>query len=310
MAAASDRLREAMTPAARLQAAIEILEGLGESRMPADRFIREYFRARRYAGSKDRAAIGGRVYTILRSRAHFAWRMQSTAPRALVIASVLAEEGDIPALFAGGPYAPAQLTAAEHAAIAAPMPAPPLHVRGEYPQWLEPELRRAFGDRLLDEMRALQPRAPIDLRVNTLKANRHYILKQLPAEGYDAETTGLSPLGIRIPAGASGLEKTKLFASGGFEVQDAASQIAALLVDAKPGMRVLDLAAGAGGKSLTIAAQMRNEGEVLALDDNPARLKPLPERAARAGATCITVAENPGGPKWGSGKFDRVLVDA
>src|SRR5581483_1301444 len=260
MAAASDRLREAMTPAARLQAAIEILEGLGESRMPADRFIREYFRARRYAGSKDRAAIGGRVYTILRSRAHFAWRMQSTAPRALGIASVLADQGHIPALFAGGPYAPAPLTAAERAAIAAPMPAPPLHVRGEYPEFLEPDLRRAFGDRLLDEMAAMGERAPVDLRVNTLKASRDEILAALKAEGFDAQPARYAPFAIRLPAGTRGLEQTDLFAAGAFEFQDEAAQIACLLTGAKPGMRVLDLAAGAGGKSLALAAMMQNKG--------------------------------------------------
>ena len=303
-----------MTPAARLQAAIDILCGLETTALPADRFLRDWFRRRRFAGSKDRAAIAERVFDVLRHRSSFAWRMQSEAPRALVIGSVL-QEGQTPdsilELFSGDGYGPPPLSEAEMAAInSAPQGEPPLHVQGEYPHWLEPELQRAFGDCLLEEMRALQSRAPIDLRVNTLKATRDDVLKRLQAECYGAEPTRYSPCAIRIPAGASGLEKTQAFASGAFELQDEASQIAALLVDARPGRCVLDLAAGAGGKSLAIAAQMQNRGEIVAFDDNPARMKPLKERAVRAGATCIAIAEKHGGPPWGNGKFDRVLVDA
>ena len=303
-----------MTPGARLQMAIEILEQLETTALPADRYLRDWFRRRRYAGSKDRAAVAERVFDVLRHRFSFAWRMQSESPRALVIASVLRERqmpDSLHAFFSGEGYGPPPLSEAEMGALnSPPVGEPPPYVQGEYPQWLEPELHRAFGESLLDEMCALQSRASIDLRVNTLKANRHEVLQQLRAEGYDGEVACYSPFAIRIPAGASGLEKTQAFASGAFELQDEASQIAALLLDAKPGMRVLDLAAGGGGKSLAIAAQMQNEGEILAFDDNASRLKSLPERAARAGAACITVADKRGGPLWGNGKFDRVLVDA
>lgn len=303
-----------MTPAARAQAANEILEQLDSSPLPVDRFLRDYFRRRRYAGSKDRAAVAERVFDVLRHRGAFAWRMQSETPRALVIASLL-QEGQaaesIHALFSGSGYGPPALSEAEaRMLLSPPQGEPPPHAQGEYPPWLEPELQRAFGDDLLDEMRALQPRAPIDLRVNTLKSTRADLITQLHAEGYDAVAAPHSPFAIRIPAGASGLEKTQAFASGAFELQDEASQIAALLVDARPGVRVLDLAAGGGGKALAIAAQMQNEGEILAFDDNPSRLKPLHERAARAGATGINIAETRGGPLWGDGRFDRVLVDA
>jgi 16S rRNA (cytosine967-C5)-methyltransferase len=303
-----------MTPAARVQAAIDILQELKTTALPVDRFLRDYFRRRRYAGSKDRAAVAERVFDALRDRNSFAWHMQSDNPRALVIASLLHDEHtaeDIRSLFSGEGYGPPPLSEAESLALNSPPEGePPLHVQGEYPQWLETELRRAFGERLLEEMRGLQSRAPIDLRVNTLKADRVDVLRQLCAEGYDAQATPHSPFGIRIPAGASGLEKTNLFASGAFELQDEASQVGALLVAAKSGMRVLDLAAGGGGKSLALAATMRNEGEILAFDDNSSRMKPMAERASRAGATCITIAETRGGPLWGDGKFDRVLVDA
>lgn len=311
-----------MTPAARLQAAIEILQELETTGSPADRYLRDWFRRRRYAGSKDRAAIAERVFDVLRHRSSFAWRMQSEAPRSLVIASLL-HEGQTPenvrTLLSGEGYGPPSLSEAEiHAVDASPQGEPPSY--GEYPQWLESELQRTFGDRLLEEMRALQFRAPIDLRVNILKANRDDLLEQLRTKGYDANPTRYSPLGIRIPTGATGLEKTKLFASGAFELQDEASQIAALLVDARPGMRVLDLAAGAGGKSLVMAAQMKNQGEIVARDIDAGRLRQLAMRAAPAGVRIISIEfplpqdpPQPSPPLRGGGGnewFDRVLVDA
>src|SRR5690242_5448596 len=137
-----------MTPAARIQAAIEILQELETAALPADRYLRDWFRRRRYAGSKDRAAVAEHVFDVLRHRNAFAWRIQSEAPRALVIASLL-HEGQtaetIHALFSGEGYGPPPLGEAESLALDSPPTGePPLHVKGEYPQWLEPELRRAF----------------------------------------------------------------------------------------------------------------------------------------------------------------------
>ncbi len=299
-----------MRPEARLQAAIEILEGLDGSNMPADRYIREFFRARRYAGSKDRASVSERVFQIYRHRASFAWRMGREDARALVIASLLAEDvnaEEIASLFRGEGYGPAALTEAERAAIASPPSAePPLPVRGEFPAFLEPELTERFGDDLLAEMQAMTRRASVDLRVNTLKATRADVLAQLRADGYAAEPAPFAPTAIRIPSGegASQLARHKLFEAGAFEFQDEAAQIAVLLCEARPGQRVLDLAAGAGGKSLALAAAMHNEGSIVASDIAPARLKQLGPRAARAGATIIHTHEAP------RGEFDCVLVDA
>lgn len=302
-----------MTPSARLQAAIDILGALDATAQPADRFLRDWFRARRYAGAKDRAAVGERVYDVLRHRASYAWRMGEGA-RASVIASLL-DEGvaadALSALFDGQGYGPPPLSDGERARLSHPPPDdPPSHVTGEYPLFLEGELRRAFGDDLIEEMRALQSRAPVDVRANTLKTAREDLLAALEREGFAAKPTRTSPFAIRVAAGAKGLERTKAFADGHFEFQDEASQIAALLCGAKAGMRVLDLAAGAGGKALALAAAMDGEGEILAFDDNPERLKPLAERAARAGARNIVVAEKRGGPLWRDGKFDVVLIDA
>ena len=300
-----------MTPAARVQATIDILAALDRTQQPVDRYLRDFFRARRYAGAKDRRAIAEHVFDIARHRARFAHRMGDASARALMIAALLAHGDDPEALFSGG-YGPAALTDAERAAIAAtPPPAPP-HVAGEYPAWLAPSLARAFGDRLAQEMAALQDRAPVDLRVNTLKAARPAVLAALQAEGFAAAPTLWSPVGIRIPPGegSAALAKSPLFLAGAFEFQDEAAQIASLLAGARPDMRVLDLAAGAGGKALAMAAEMNNQGAILAFDDDPRRLAPLAERAARAGITCITPAQGRGGPLWGNGTFDLVFLDS
>lgn len=261
---------------------------------PVERHLRDWGRAHRFAGSKDRAAIGEMVYQVMRHRSSLAWRMGDDGPRALAIA--LGGES----LFTGG-YGPAPLSDDERARLAAPGREAPLHVRGEYPPFLEDELRRAFGERLLDEMLALQGRAPIDLRVNTLKATRDEVLEGLE---HPAAPTPRSPIGIRLDR-AKGLERTSLFERGAFEFQDEAAQLAALMCGARPGLRVLDLAAGAGGKSLALAAMMQNRGEIVAHDVRPEALAELERRAARAGCTIIrTTTRAP------EGEFDLVLVDA
>lgn len=294
-----------MTPAARLAATIEIVEFLNATHQPADRLMRDYFRARRFAGSKDRRAIAERVFGIYRARAHFAHRMGSDEPRRLAIASLLAE-GATPEDFFTGGYGPAPLSDAERAAIAATPPQAPLWVEGEYPQFLEGELQRGFGDRLLAEMAAFQHRAPVDLRVNSLKASRDAVLAKLREDGFACQPTLHSPDGIRCAPGAS-LTAHPLFESGAFEIQDEAAQIASSLADAKPGMRVLDLAAGAGGKALALAAAMGNQGEIVACDVRGPPLAELERRAARAGVTIIRthlLGEPPQGP------FDIVFIDA
>jgi 16S rRNA (cytosine967-C5)-methyltransferase len=317
-----------VTPAARVQAAIEIVEGLGTTAQAADKFIRDWFSARRFAGSKDRAAVTGRVYAVLRHRASAAWRMGNDAPRALVIGSLLNEGvavDDVAELFGTSTYAPPALTDDERAVIARDPGVPPPHVLGEYPEWLEPELKRQFDSisscatasllersRLADEMAAFNTRATVDLRVNTLRAARDDMLTGLRSLDVKAERTPFSQFGIRVPSGErlSTLEQTQLFQTGAFEFQDEASQVAAILCGAKPGMRVLDLCAGAGGKSLALAAIMQDKGHILAFDDEGQRLKPVRPRARRAGATIIGVTEKRGGHHWGNGRFDVVLVDA
>ncbi|HVT28044.1 MAG TPA: RsmB/NOP family class I SAM-dependent RNA methyltransferase [Lacipirellulaceae bacterium] len=303
-----------MTPSARLQAAIEILEHLQKSAQPADGLLRDWARRHRFAGSKDRAAIAERVYAVLRHSFSFAWRMQSDDPRSAVIASLLMENASaeqIESLFDGSRFGPSALNDRERNQIAVALPAGmPRSSEGEFPEFLDAELERAFGLNLLTEMKALTGRAPVDLRVNTLTAQRDEVLSALLAEGYTAERTSFSPYGIRIPSsmGLSSLGRHPLFESGAFEFQDEASQIAALLACARPGEQLLDLAAGAGGKSLALASEMNNLGKIVACDIDGRRLAALQPRAHRAGVsivdTCLLKGEPPDGP------FDLVFVDA
>ncbi len=295
-----------MTPAARLAAAIDVLAALQQTAEPADKVLREFFRARRYAGSKDRAAVAERVYDCLRHYYSYAWRMSSEAPRALVLASVLAEGIAPEEFFTGTAYGPAALSEDETAAIAVTPADPPLHVQGEFPEWLQPELSKAFGADLLAEMQAMDGRAAIDLRVNKLKTTREALLSALALEGFVAEPTPHVATGLRLSGATTPkLSASPLFLAGHFEFQDEAAQVAVALCAIKPGLRVLDYAAGGGGKSLALAASMQNTGTLIAHDISAGRLAMLPPRAERAGIKIITTSSQPQ-----TGVFDVVLLDS
>ncbi|HEY0267283.1 MAG TPA: RsmB/NOP family class I SAM-dependent RNA methyltransferase, partial [Rhizomicrobium sp.] len=178
---------------------------------------------------------------------------------------------------------------------------------------LDAELKRAFGDRLDAEMAAFIPRAPTDIRVNSLKAARDDVVAALTADSIACAPMLYAPHGVRITGDAANLSKSALFESGAFEFQDAAAQIAADLCGVRPGERILDLAAGAGGKALAFAAAMNNTGEILACDVRGEALFELEKRAARAGATIIrTLVLTEGALDHGQpdGLFDAVFVDA
>ena len=288
--------------------AIEILEGLDRTAQPTDRFLKDWFRIRRFAGSKDRRAIAEQVFSVQRHRARLGHRMGSDAPRALVIAALVEAGEDVAALFTGG-YGPAPLTDAERAAIAAAPPPAPAWVLGEYPQWLEPELIRAFGDRLPQAMAALIPRAPVDL------ARQH-------AEGHTrrcdcrAERTTASQPRPRLTRRTASASRTRrpicparpCLNPAPLNSRTRRRRSLPVLCHAAPGMRVLDLAAGAGGKSLALAAAMQNPGEIVACDVRGEALFELEKRAARAGVTIIkTLPLEHAAPE---GLFDLVLVDA
>jgi 16S rRNA (cytosine967-C5)-methyltransferase len=290
-----------MTPAARLQAAIDVLTALETTAAPADRVLRDYFRARRYAGSKDRAAVAERVFDCFRHAYSYAWRMNSATPRARVMASLAAEGADPSAFFTGASYAPPSLTGEEASALAAPSRDQPLNVQGEFPEWLQPDLETAFGEDLLAEMAAMQTRASVDIRVNTLKTARETLIAAL-----DAVRTPHTATGLRLDgAKTSKLSASPLFVAGHFEFQDEAAQMCAALCETKPGMRVLDYAAGAGGKALALAAAMENKGEIVAHDIDAGRLAMIGPRADRAGVTIISTTTS-----VPASQYDLVLLDA
>jgi 16S rRNA (cytosine967-C5)-methyltransferase len=310
-----------MTPPARLSAAIEVFADIEARRRPAADVLKDWGLAHRFAGSGDRAAIAGLVYDALRRKSSAAWLMGETSPRAALIGMLHRERGlDVAAiavLCSGARYAPAPLTETETVALSSDALADaPAHVRGDYPDWLDAPLSRVFGQERAAEGAALASRAPLDLRVNTLAADREAVLPKLAHLG--AETARWSPVGLRIRLAADakspGVHAEPVFLKGEIEIQDEGSQLAALLAGAKPGEQVVDLCAGAGGKTLALAAAMENHGQIYATDTDKRRLVPIHERIARAGARNIQVRTPRGATDDVladlAGRADLVLIDA
>jgi len=309
-----------MTPAARTSAAIEVLADIDQRRRPASEALKDWGFGHRFAGSGDRAAIGNLVFDALRKRASAAYAMGETSPRALVLRTLVTDWGMTPdqvtALCDGSRFAPEPLGAAESEGLKRDIADDaPAHIRGDYPEWLAPAFTDAFGERAAEEGVALATRAPVDLRVNTLKTNRNKVLKALARLA--AEATPFSPLGVRIaprqgPARSPHVEAEAGHGKGWFEVQDEGSQIASLLTGAGPRQQVIDLCAGAGGKTLALAALMENTGQLYAYDADRLRLRPIFERLKRAGARNVQVL--PGGElevlRPLAGKMDLVVIDA
>ncbi len=309
-----------MTPGARLSAAIEVLAEIEAQRRPAADALKAWGLARRFAGSGDRAAIAGIVYDALRRKASAAFLMGGEGPRALVLGMLrLERKRDVDAiarLCDGSGHSPAPLTAPERAALeSGTVAGAPAWVEGDYPEWLDAHLARVFGDERAAEGAALASRAPLDLRVNALKADRDRVAAALAHLG--AEPVRWSPQGLRIrldpEAKNPGVHAEPAFIKGLVEVQDEGSQLAALLVDARPGQHVVDLCAGAGGKTLALAAIMENQGQIYATDSDKRRLAPIHERVARSGARNVQVLTPKGvGDVLAdlAGRADRVLIDA
>src|SRR3979411_2403870 len=194
-----------MTPAARLSAAIELIETIDAQRVPAAKALKEWGTAHRYAGSGDRAAISGLIWDVLRRRASSAWIMDDDTPRARVVGMWKVERAmdadAIAALCDGSRFAPEPLSEAERAALTSrALTGAPAPIAGDYPEWLDGYLAQVFGDDRVAEATAMASRAPLDLRVNTLKAKREKILPPLAHLG--ATATPWSPLGLRIELGA------------------------------------------------------------------------------------------------------------
>lgn len=309
-----------MTPAARLSAAAEVLGDIDARRRPAADALKDWGLAHRFAGSGDRAAIAGLVYDALRRRASAAWIMGEETPRAILLGMLRLERGldpqAIAALCDGSRFAPAPLTETERSRLAAASLADaPSWIAGDYPEWLDPHFARVFADERAAELAALAARAPLDLRVNTLKADRDKAAAALAALG--GEPTRWSPLGLRIRLAADAkspaIHAEPAFIKGMVEVQDEGSQLAALLAGAKPGEQVVDLCAGAGGKTLALAAAMENHGQLYATDSDKRRLAPIHARLDRAGVRNVQVRTPRGNTDVLAdlaGRADLVLIDA
>ena len=309
-----------MTPAARLSAAIDLIGTIDSERIPAAKALKEWGTAHRYAGSGDRAAISGLVWDVLRRRASSAWLMEEDTPRGRLLGMLKLERGmdveTIAALCDGGRFAPEPLTERERSALTArTLDDAPAPIAGDYPEWLDGYLAQMFGEDRVAEAVAMASRAPLDLRVNTLKAKREKILSSLAHLG--ARPAPWSPMGLRIELSADarnpGIHAEEAFIKGAVEVQDEGSQVAALLSAAKPGEQVIDLCAGAGGKTLALAAMMGGKGRLIATDHDKRQLAPIHERLSRAGIHNADVRS----PKGDAdplvdirGSADLVVIDA
>lgn len=283
-----------MTPAARAQAAIELLDEIiaaaREGGAAADTLIARYFKTRRYAGSKDRRAVRDLVFRAIRRAGE-----RPESGRAALL-GLVGEAPELAALFDGSAHGPAPIMPDELAAPA-----------GVAPVWLLDRFDPAISQQ---ELMSLLDRAPLDLRVNSLRGTRAEALAVLP----EATPTPHAPMGVRLPEGTQ-VEQTQAWASGLVEVQDEGSQLLALACAACLGRTVVDLCAGAGGKTLALAADMANAGRLVATDTDRARLTRMAPRLERGGVSIVeTRLLDPGREPAAladlAGAADLVLVDA
>jgi 16S rRNA (cytosine967-C5)-methyltransferase len=310
-----------MRDAGRLAAAIEVLTQIEDRHRPVRMALKNWGEAARYAGAKDRAFVSGLVLDVLRRRRSLGWRMGDESLRAAAlgalrflwdwpldrIAEAAAEE----------PHGPGPLTDAERAGLDNPrdLAQAPFPVRGDYPDWLDVSLARAFGERRVEEGQALSERAPVDLRVNLLKSDPERTVKALSS--LLAEPTEVLATALRMPAldptaRSGAVETIPQFSKGWFEVQDLGSQIAAASAGEVKGKQVLDLCAGGGGKTLALAAAMNNTGQIYAYDSDARRLTDTIRRGDRAGVRNLQVRTplNPEPLKDLVAKMDVVFIDA
>ena len=320
-------LRLPVSPSARLQATLDLLHETDTVAGPADAVVSAWFRARRHIGDDDRGQIIDLFYALLRHHARLGWWLEGQGaedhPRGRLLAWLVLGTGRTPSqvtsLFTGGSSGPAALTEGERRLLTRlegktiDHPDMPEPVQVECPDWALAPLQRRFGDAFGAEMAAMLTGAPRDLRVNTIKANRPSMLSALRSMGLRAEPTPLAPQGIRLAESLS-LARLPMLKSGEVEIQDEGSQLVALLVDVRPGDRVVDFCAGAGGKTLAMAAQMANKGHIVACDVMEGRLKRAAERFRQAGLhniqTRLLSSEADKWVKRHKAGFDRVLVDA
>lgn len=321
-----------MKAGAQVAEAIAILDDIlyawsvGE-RVPADGVMARHYKQHRYIGSKDRQIISGHIFFVLRHKLQLEWWLEKlgcpiTAKSLVLLTLSFKDKMDLSgiiSLFSGKDYSPPKLMPEEQKAIHLVQGEPITHeeqslmVRRNCPLWLEPYLQETFGENIVEELLALEQEAPLDLRVNTLKTSRDKVLHVLENMGLSPIATPHSPLGIRLNK-REPIMTTALFQQGQIEIQDEGSQMLAACVRAEAGQKVIDFCAGAGGKTLAIAALMQNKGRVLALDTHEKRLAQMQKRLARAGVNNVTTraitSEQDSFLKRHYDSADWVLVDA
>lgn len=295
-----------------LERLVAVLGEMLRFERPADRILSEFFRARGELGSHDRAMVAETVYAVLRRLRFLELVAGSRAPRRLALAALTRLRGvSIRELGGAISRADAEWLAIVKAADPVDLP---LAVECDLPDWLAERLLPLLGEASLRALaHALNQPAPLDLRVNVLKADRDAVLHRLAAEGLRVRPTPYSPWGIRV-ADKPALARHSLFLDGTIEVQDEGSQLLALATAPRRGEMVVDFCAGAGGKSLALGAMMRSTGRVYAFDVSIARLAKLKPRLARSGLSNVhpqrIESERDARVKRLAGKIDRVLVDA
>ena len=295
-----------------LESAAEALRLVLRFEQPADAVLSQYFREHRTLGQNDRAFVAESVFGVLRHRRVLDHLTGNAGPRRLVLAWIARfgnadPQGVSGLLKAGEANWLADLRSHKLDGL-------PLAVRAELPDWVWERLTKEHAeDELLAIGSALQEPAPLDLRVNTFKADRENVLRTLAESGMQAHATPYSPLGIRV-AGRPAINRHPLFLEGRVEVQDEGSQLAGLLLAPRRGELVVDFCAGAGGKSLMLGAMMNSQGRVYAFDVSPARLERMKPRLKRSGLSNLHPYhlrnERDTKVKRLAGKIDRVLVDA
>jgi 16S rRNA (cytosine967-C5)-methyltransferase len=303
----------------KIQAAIEVLRDVLERRTPVKEAVRDWGKKSRFAGSRDRAWISGLVVDALRRKNSIEFAMEATGPRALTLGALKHAWGwDVRKIEEAlkDDHAPPALQGKEREnLLMAPNPAAAPHVQGDFPEWLAPNLVRAFGADAVIEGMAMASRAPIDLRVNTLKSDPEKAGRAL--EGVKAKAMPELVNGFRIPAADSiergeSVEAIPAYSKGWVEVQDMGSQIAAAVSCAAPGEQVLDYCAGGGGKTIAMAAMMQNKGQIFSHDIDGRRLSALIPRIERAGIRNVQLRH----PKENASlddldlKMDLVMIDA
>lgn len=316
-----------MTPAARIQATFDLLQEIADTPRPADSLVSAYFRARRFIGSHDRADIATRLYAIMRHQARLDWWLKKfeveISPRTRLLTWLALGEKfkikSIGEMFTGDKFDPEPLEEPERILLrkieggTIEHPEMPEQVVAECPPECYEALKLKFGKNFMREMRAMQKPATLDLRINPLKTTREEILQALKEMEFRSEACALSPWGVRVFERPS-LSALPMLKNGLVDIQDEGSQMVALAVGAKPGERVIDFCAGAGGKTLAIGAMMENKGKIIACDVMEGRLKRSTERFRRAGLhnieTRVISSERDPWVKKHKGSFDRVLTDA